>query len=98
MKSTTHTSKRHSKRDKQKGLPRMSSADFRVESSHPISGRLWPLGGSQQYFFSDRSLAVAMAAKSVTKPSGQEIRVVHVPTGEIVFRKPGRSRAEWVDD
>jgi hypothetical protein len=76
----------------------MSSADFRVESSHPISGRLWPLAGSQQYFFSDRSLAVAMAAKSVTKPSGQEIRVVHVPTGEIVFTKPGSSRAEWVDD
>jgi hypothetical protein len=76
----------------------MSSADFRVESSHPISGRLWPLAGSQQYFFSDRSLAVAMAAKSVTKPSGQEIRVVHVPTGEVVFRKPGRSRAEWSDD
>jgi hypothetical protein len=28
-----------------------------------------------------------MAAKSVTTPSGEEIRVVHVPTGEIVFRK-----------
>ena len=98
MKSTSHTSKRHSKRDKQKGSPNMSSADFRVESSHPISGRLWPLAGSQQYFFSDRSLAVAMAAKSVTKPSGQEIRVVHVPTGEVVFRKPGSSRAEWTDD
>jgi hypothetical protein len=76
----------------------MSPADFRVESNHPISGRLWPLAGSQQYFFSDRSLAVAMAAKSVTKPSGQEIRVVHVPTGEIVFTKPGSSRSEWVDD
>jgi hypothetical protein len=39
-----------------------------------------------------------MAAKSVTKPSGQEIRVVHVPTGEVVFTKPGGSRAEWADD
>jgi hypothetical protein len=76
----------------------MSSADFRVESSHPIAGRLWPLSGLQQYFFSDRSLAVAMAAKSVTKPSGQEIRVVHVPTGEIVFRKPGSPRPEWGED
>lgn len=84
-------------RDKQKGF-KMSSADFRVESNHPISGRLWPLSGSQQYFFSDRSLAVAMAAKSVTKPSGQEIRVVHVPTGEVVFTKPGSSRREWSDD
>lgn len=76
----------------------MSPADFRVESNHPISGRLWPISGSQQYFFSDRALAVAMAAKSSTKPSGQEIRVVHVPTGEIVFRKPGAVRAEFSDE
>jgi hypothetical protein len=76
----------------------MSPADFRVESNHPISSRLWPISGSQQYFFSDRSLAVAMAAKSVTKPSGQEIRVVHVPTGEVVFRKPGAARAEFTDE
>ena len=89
----------------------MSPADFRVESNHPISGRLWPVSGSQQYFFSDRALAVAMAAKSSTKPSGQviddvidraaagqEIRVVHVPTGEVVFRKPGAVRAEFSDE
>lgn len=76
----------------------MSPADFRVESNHPITGRLWPAAGSQQYFFSNRDLAVAMAAKSVTRPSGQEIRVVHVPTGEIVFRKPAVSRGEWSDE
>ena len=70
----------------------MTSADFRVESSHPIATRLVPMSGCQQYFFSDRALAVAMAAKSVTKPSGQEIRVVHVPTGEVVFRKPASPR------
>jgi hypothetical protein len=76
----------------------MTSADFRVESSHPIATRLFPMAGSQQYFFSDRALAVAMAAKSVTQPSGQEIRVVHVPTGEVVFRKPASQRAEWGED
>ena len=76
----------------------MSPADFRVESNHPISGRLWPASGSQQYFFSDRALAVSMAAKSSTKPSGQEIRVVHVPTGEVVFRKAGAVRAEFSDE
>ena len=70
----------------------MTSADFRVESNHPIAARLLPVSGSRQYFFSDRALAVAMAAKSVTKPSGQEIRVVHVPTGEVVFRKPASPR------
>ena len=72
----------------------MTSADYRVESSHPISARLVAISGAQEYFFSDRSLAVAMAAKSVTSPSGQEIRVVHVPTGEVVFRKPAH-RSEW---
>ena len=76
----------------------MSPADFRVESNHPITGRLWPASGAQQYFFSNRDLAVAMAAKSVTHPSGAEIRVVHVPTGEVVFRKPGAARAEWIED
>jgi hypothetical protein len=76
----------------------MSPADFRVESNHPITGRLWPATGSQQYSFSSRDLAIAMAAKSVTKPSGQEIRVVHVPTGEVVFRKPAATRAEWSDE
>ena len=76
----------------------MSPADFRVESNHPITGRLWPASGAHQYLFNNRDLAVAMAAKSVTHPSGQEIRVVHVPTGEVVFRKPESTRAEWVDE
>lgn len=76
----------------------MTSADFRVESTYPIAGRLWPDSGSRQYFFGDRALAVAMAAKSVTRPSGQEIRVVHVPTGEVVFRKPGAGRPESADE
>ena len=76
----------------------MTSADFRVESNHPIATRLFPMSASQQYFFSDRALAVAMAAKSVTNPSGQEIRVVHVPTGEVVFTKPASPRAQWSDE
>jgi hypothetical protein len=76
----------------------MTSADFRVESSHPIASGLFPASGSRQYLFSDRALAVAMAAKSNTKPTGQEIRVVHVPTGEVVFRKPASSRPDWSDD
>jgi len=38
-----------------------------------------------------------MAAKSFTKPSG-EIRVVHVPTGEVVFRKAATGRAEFSDE
>jgi len=75
----------------------MASAEFRVESNHPIAGRFLPRPGAQQYFFSDRSLAILTAAKSFTQPS-DEIRVVHVPTGEIVFRKATAQRAEWADE
>ena len=66
----------------------MKAADYRIESSHPISFRLLPLTGASEYVLSDGALAVVMAAKSVTVPPGQEIRVVHIPTGEVVFRKP----------
>lgn len=76
----------------------MTNADYRIESSHVLAGRLLPVSGSQQLFVRDRALAVAMAAKSFTRPSGQEIRVVHVPTGEIVFRKPGTTSAETAED
>lgn len=64
----------------------MTAADYRIESSQPIAGRFWPVGGSTALAVKDRALAVSIAAKSFTRSS--EIRVVHVPTGEIVFRKP----------
>lgn len=76
----------------------MISTEFRVESSHPISGRLLAVSDSRQYFFGDRALAVSMAAKSVTRPFGQEIRVIHVPTGEVIFRKSGSTRPEARDE
>jgi hypothetical protein len=75
----------------------MASADYRIESNHPIAGLLWPAKGSQQFLVSDRELAVTLAAKSFTQPSS-EIRVVHVPTGEIVFRKPPRRGQEWNEE
>jgi len=64
----------------------MTSADYRIESNQPINGLFWPAHGSQQYSVNDRALAVTLAAKSFTQPSS-EIRVIHVPTGEVVFRK-----------
>jgi hypothetical protein len=64
----------------------MTSADYRIESAQPIAGRFWPAAGCTQLAVKDRSLAVSIAAKSFTPCS--EIRVVHVPTGEVVFRKP----------
>ena len=75
----------------------MTSAEFRVESNFPIAGRFVAQPGAHEYFFSDRALAVTMAAKSFTLPSG-EIRVVHVPTGEVVFRKEPAQRGAVPDE
>ena len=66
----------------------MTSADYRIESAQPIAGRFWPIAGTRQLAVNDRALAVSIAAKSFTRNS--EIRVVHVPTGEVVFRKPAQ--------
>jgi hypothetical protein len=46
-----------------------------------------PRSGSKFLLLVDQMMATVMAAKSRTKPCGHEIRVVHVPTGEVVFRK-----------
>ena len=73
----------------------MTSADYRIESTQPIAGRFWPAAGSRQLSVKDRALAISLAAKSFTRSS--EIRVVHIPTGEVVFRKPAH-RGEWVED
>ncbi len=76
------------RKTKLKGVHKMSATTYRVESSHPIVGPLWPgYKASKLFTFVDRALAVVMAAKSMTAPAGHEIRVVHVPTGEVVFRK-----------
>lgn len=76
----------------------MASGDYRIESNQPLAGRLWRLPGAHDYLFSDRALAVAMAAKNLVSPSGQEIRVVHVPSGEIVFRKAAAERGQPADE
>jgi hypothetical protein len=65
----------------------MASDEYRIESNQPIRLRLPADARPSRCLFSDRSLAVAVAAKSVISVSGEEVRVVHVPTGEVVFRK-----------
>lgn len=65
----------------------MAPDQYRIESSQPIKLRLLPGASPSRCLFSDRGLAVAVAAKSVVSPYGHEVRVVHVPTGEVVFRK-----------
>jgi len=63
----------------------MASAQFRIESSDPLHGSLLPPAPLQR-LYTNQSLAVAVAVKSLTDPTRQDIRVVHVPTGEIVFQ------------
>lgn len=70
----------------------MGTSQYRIESRQPLGGRLLP-PPSYSRLYANRSLAVAVAVKSVTDPSRQEVWVVHVPTGEIVFRTPGVGHA-----
>jgi len=59
--------------------------DFRIESNRAMRSTHWALASGT--LLHDRSLAVAMAAKTRTEPCGGEIRVVYTPTGEVIFRK-----------
>ena len=63
----------------------MASAHYRIESSDPLLGHLLP-PTDFKHLFVNRSLAVAVAVKSVYDPTRQHVRVVHVPSGEIVFQ------------
>ena len=70
------------------------SADYRIESSRPLRSRLLQAMPGEQYLVRDRGLAVALAAKSFSREAGEEIRVVHVPTGEVVYRKAAFERRD----
>lgn len=43
-------------------------------------------------------MTVPSRQRGTTAPAGQEIRVVHVPTGEVVFRKETTFRIEVSDE
>jgi hypothetical protein len=65
-------------------------SEYRIESNRPLSGRFGgipALAPDRPLLVGNRALAVAMAAKSFRAHDGDEIRVVYIPTGEIVFRK-----------
>lgn len=63
-------------------------SEYRIESNRALrSPHWWPAGARQKWLHHDRSLAVALAAKTRTVPCGGEVRVVHMPTGEVIFRK-----------
>ncbi len=73
----------------------MTQADYRIESASPIVGPLLPVSGLAEYFVVNSETAVVMAAKSMTILPGEEIRVVHAPTGEVIFRKSATPSSEF---
>lgn len=63
----------------------MQPPKYRIESSGTLrSGLLMSINFNHLY--DDSSLAVAVAAKSITDPQRKEVRVVQIPGGEIIFR------------
>ncbi|ABM39218.1 hypothetical protein Pnap_3922 [Polaromonas naphthalenivorans CJ2] len=65
---------------------------YLIECAATSGGELLPATNPSRLYKS-RSLAVAIATKSVAHPTHQEVRVVHIPSREIVFRTPGRRQA-----
>jgi hypothetical protein len=63
----------------------MTSAQYRIESRSPLHGSLLPAHTFRE-LYSNRSLAVAVAVKSLADPTREEIRVVHIASGEVVFQ------------
>ena len=63
----------------------MNSAQYRIESTSSSLGSLLP-HPAFEHIYADCSLAVAVAVKSVRDPTRQQVRVVHIPSGEIIFQ------------
>ncbi len=81
-----------------KGNGDMDKNEYQVESNHEILGPTSLPINRALFRTKNRDLAVAVAAKSRTAPLGQEIRVVHVHTGEVVFRKTVTQQNLWGDN
>lgn len=64
--------------------PAVPAARYRIEGGIPLIGSLLPPGNEHLYV--DCSLAVAVAVKSVADPTRQQVRVIHIPSGEIIFQ------------
>jgi hypothetical protein len=76
----------------------MAAMKYQIESSYPMVGPLLPEGGVTKLGLHDHALAIVIAAKSVTVPYGQEIRVVHCASGEVIFRKTAATNMPQEED
>jgi hypothetical protein len=65
----------------------LNCGEFRIESNRTLRNPHWATATGKEMLVHERSLAVAMAAKTRTVPCGGEVRVVYTPTGEVIFRK-----------
>jgi len=83
--------------DLQRNSTRQPTLDYRIESEYAIDGPFLTSKPVTQVFMRDMSIAVVSAAKSKTVPAGHEIRVVHVPTGEVVFTKAAANHFALTD-
>ena len=63
----------------------MSTPKYKIESNGTLTSNLL-LAINFEHLYDNRSLAVAIAAKSITLPVQKEVRVVRVPDGEVIFR------------
>lgn len=67
------------------------SGHYLIECEATSLGNLLPVT-NPSLLYKNLSLAVAVAAKSMAHPKHQEVRVIHIPSLEIVFRAPGRRK------
>ena len=65
----------------------MNIPAYKIESTAPIVASLPGAQVRDGSRLASRELAVSLAAKSITDPPGGVVRVVHVPTGEVLFSK-----------
>ena len=63
----------------------MAASKYRIESSGMLTNNLLR-AINFDHLYGNSSLAVAIAAKSVTHPPQKEVRVVRLPGGEVIFR------------
>lgn len=65
----------------------LAPREFRIESDCGLNCSRWGTTSANQIMVRDRSIAVAVAAKTLGYGCKGEVRVVHAPTGEVIFRK-----------
>ena len=69
---------------------------YRIRSSAPIRGALWPAPGARELDIAHRCVAISIAAKSRTEP-GAAIEVIHVDSGQVVYQKPPEPPLDWIE-